>query len=259
MRIPLVPSAIVFGGLALIAAPPFFPIHVDQAVLPEGMTIERTLEIVGLPIVLAGFLTTSAGILLVSRGSPSASRLSARICTGIAALVLVAALLLAAAVPALMVEWGMTPALGAASALSYLLGVPLLFAALLLVRRHLIGRSADRTGTATLCTAIALTALTATPALAISLGDMAQQAGEDLDTVPFLISVAFWIVGVLIVGFGLLRLKRHVDHPSQTTIGSGLVAVLIGAALLVAPAVINAVGDTFGVDSTATITRPALD
>lgn len=107
--------------------------------------------------------------------------------------------------------------------------------------------------------AATVTALAAAPALAISLGEMAEEAGQDLEIVPFFISVAFYIIGVVIVGFGLIRLKRHVDHPSQTTIGSGLVALLIGAALIAAPSIINSVGETFGVDATATLSRPALD
>ncbi|MDE0409565.1 MAG: hypothetical protein OXN81_17090, partial [Alphaproteobacteria bacterium] len=69
------------------------------------------------------------------------------------------------------------------------------------------------------------------PALAVSLGDMAQEAAGDLETVPGLIAIAFYIIGAAIVGFGLLKLKRHVDHPQQTTFGSGLIAILIGVAL----------------------------
>jgi len=61
------------------------------------------------------------------------------------------------------------------------------------------------------------------PALAVSLGDMAEEAADDLETVPGLIAVAFYIIGAAIVGFGLLKLKRHVDHPQQTTFGSGLI------------------------------------
>ena len=97
-----------------------------------------------------------------------------------------------------------------------------------------------------------------TPALAVSLGEMAQSAAEDLELVPFFISIAFYILGVVIAGFGLLRLKRHVDHPSQTTIASGLVALVIAAALIAAPSVINAVGETFAVDG-ATLSAPTLD
>ena len=97
------------------------------------------------------------------------------------------------------------------------------------------------------------------PALAVSLGDMAKEAAGDLETVPLLIAIAFYIIGAAIVGFGLLKLKRHVDHPQQTTIGSGLIAILIGVALIAAPAVINALGATFGVDGGShTVLKPRL-
>ncbi|MDE0051554.1 MAG: hypothetical protein OXO52_17330 [Rhodospirillales bacterium] len=94
---------------------------------------------------------------------------------------------------------------------------------------------------------------------AVSLGDMAKEAAGDLETVPSLLAIAFYIIGAAIVGFGLLKLKRHVDHPQQTTIGSGLIAILIGVALIAAPAVINALGDTFGIDGGShTVLKPRL-
>ena len=99
----------------------------------------------------------------------------------------------------------------------------------------------------------------ATPALAVSLGDMADKAAADLDTVPGLLAIGFYIVGAAVAGFGLLKLKRHVDHPQQTTLGSGLIAILIGVALIAAPAVINGLGDTFGLGGASqTVARPKL-
>ena len=97
------------------------------------------------------------------------------------------------------------------------------------------------------------------PALAVSLGDMAKEAADDLESVPALLAVAFYIIGAAIVGFGLLKLKRHVDHPQQTTIGSGLIAIMIGVSLIAAPAVINALGDTFGLSGGShTVIKPRL-
>ena len=97
------------------------------------------------------------------------------------------------------------------------------------------------------------------PALAVSLGDMAKEAADDLESVPALLAVAFYIIGAAIVGFGLLKLKRHVDHPQQTTIGSGLIAILIGVSLIATPAVINALGDTFGLSGGShTVIKPRL-
>ena len=97
------------------------------------------------------------------------------------------------------------------------------------------------------------------PVLAVSLGDMAKEAADDLESVPALLAVAFYIIGAAIVGFGLLKLKRHVDHPQQTTIGSGLIAILIGVSLIAAPAVINALGDTLGLSGGShTVIKPRL-
>ena len=102
-------------------------------------------------------------------------------------------------------------------------------------------------------------AAVAGPALAVSLGDMAKEAADDLEALPTLLAVGFYIIGAAIVGFGLLKLKRHVDHPQQTTIGSGLIAILIGVALIAAPAIINALGDTLGLSgSSHTVIKPRL-
>jgi len=99
----------------------------------------------------------------------------------------------------------------------------------------------------------------ARPALAVSLGDMARRAATDLETVPAFLAIGFYIVGATVVGFGLLKLKRHVDHPQQTTFGSGLIAILIGVALIAVPAIINGLADTFGLGGASqTITRPKL-
>ena len=84
-------------------------------------------------------------------------------------------------------------------------------------------------------------------AMAVSLGDMAEKAAGDLEAVPQLIAIAFYIIGATVVGFGLLKLKRHVDQPQQTTLGSGLIAIVIGVALIAAPAIITAFSDTFGI------------
>ena len=97
------------------------------------------------------------------------------------------------------------------------------------------------------------------PALAVSLGDMADKAATDLDAVPALLAIGFYIVGAAVAGFGLLKLKRHVDHPQQTTLGSGLIAIPIGVALIAAPAVINGLVDTFGLGGAVqTVSRPRL-
>ena len=125
------------------------------------------------------------------------------------------------------------------------------------LKRHSLEWTARLVGA--VLSAVSWAWISAGPALAVSLGDMAKEAADDLESVPTLLAVAFYIIGAAIVGFGLLKLKRHVDHPQQTTIGSGLIAILIGVSLIAAPAVINALGDTFGLSGGShTVIKPRL-
>ena len=95
-------------------------------------------------------------------------------------------------------------------------------------------------------------------ALAVSLGSMAERAAADLQKIPTFISVAFYLAGILVVGFGLLTCKRHVDQPQQTRLGGGIMALVIGAALIAAPAVISGVAETFNADPNTTLQQPKL-
>lgn len=105
---------------------------------------------------------------------------------------------------------------------------------------------------------IAAVTAAVSPAAGKSLGDMAADAASDLDAVSPLLSVAFWIVGIVIVAFGLLKIKRYYDQPQQTTIASGVVAVLIGAAIIASPAVINGIAETFGITGASTVEQRTL-
>ena len=81
---------------------------------------------------------------------------------------------------------------------------------------------------------------------ATSVGEMATTAQADILQATGLISVLFYLVGAVLVGVGLLKVKRHSDQPQQVTLGSGLMWIIIGVALIVAPFLINAVANTLG-------------
>ena len=118
--------------------------------------------------------------------------------------------------------------------------------------------------TRTLPAAVGLAAagllLLAGTAGAVSLGEMADEATGDLeDTVPGLIAAVFYIMGAALFGFGLFRVKKHVDHPQQVTLGSALITCVIGAVLIATPAAINAMTESIGLDQgTSTVTKPKL-
>ena len=82
-----------------------------------------------------------------------------------------------------------------------------------------------------------------------SIGDLAQAGATDIMQATGLVSVLFYVVGAILVGVGLLKIKRHSDQPQQVTLGSGLMWIVIGVALIVAPFIIDAVANTFGTDA----------
>lgn len=95
-------------------------------------------------------------------------------------------------------------------------------------------------------------------ALAVSIGDMADAAADNLDAVGPLLAALFYVIGIALVGFGLVRLKRHVDQPQQATLAASLITICIGVALLMAPTLINGVAETFGIVGGDTVDQPRL-
>ena len=92
-----------------------------------------------------------------------------------------------------------------------------------------------------------------------SIGEMAAQGATDLEQVPQLVAILFYVVGVVLVGAGLVKLKKHSDGASRDHgIGGALMAIAVGVALIAAPTVYQGIANTFGVDDTATIQRPSL-
>ena len=88
--------------------------------------------------------------------------------------------------------------------------------------------------------------VTTDPGFAQSLGERGEDVADDLDRIPELVAIVFYIIGIIIVGFGILKFKRHSEHGQQVTLGSAILTVLVGVGVLMAPTLINALIDTFG-------------
>lgn len=102
-------------------------------------------------------------------------------------------------------------------------------------------------------------ALWAQGALAKSLGEMAQSAQQDVGLVSGFLAIVFYLLGVLVVAFGLFRIKKHMDLPQQVSLASAVVAIVIGTAIILIPAVLNGVADTFGITGGSPgISKPKL-
>lgn len=105
---------------------------------------------------------------------------------------------------------------------------------------------------------IAAGAMAARDAAAVSLGDMAKNAEEDLQVVTGFLEIAFYLLGLLVVAFGFFRVKKHMDQPQQVSLASAIVAILIGAAIILIPVVLDGVAETFGLSGGTGIAKPRL-
>ena len=87
----------------------------------------------------------------------------------------------------------------------------------------------------------------ANAAVAKSLGEMAEDAERDLKIMTGFFEVAFYMLGILVFVFGLFRVKKHMDQPQQVSLWSAGVAMVVGAAIIAVPPIINGIGETFGI------------
>lgn len=94
------------------------------------------------------------------------------------------------------------------------------------------------------------------PALARSLGQMAQTARDDLSLMSGFLEILFYLLGVLVVVFGFFRIKKHMDQPQQVSLVSALVAIGVGAAIIAVPPIVNGIGESFGISGGQRLTFP---
>ncbi len=97
------------------------------------------------------------------------------------------------------------------------------------------------------------------PAGAQNLGDFFDEGERNLERTTGFLEILFYIIGIVLIGVGIMRFKRHSDHPQQASLGSAVVVVLVGVALIGLPALGSAVLETFGANQNTTIDRPKLN
>ena len=87
--------------------------------------------------------------------------------------------------------------------------------------------------------AAALAAVLAGPVGAQTLGDMADEATKSLDAIGPLLSSAFYVIGLVVVGWSLLRLRQHFNQPDRNLLGGAVAGVIVAVGLFLTPALIN--------------------
>ena len=61
-----------------------------------------------------------------------------------------------------------------------------------------------------------------------------------------LISMFAYVLGIILLIGGILKIKDHVENPGQTDLKTGVIRVIIGGALFALPAVIDYATSTIG-------------
>ena len=83
---------------------------------------------------------------------------------------------------------------------------------------------------------------------ASDINDIADNAQASVEQLPGLVSALSYALGLLLGVMGVLKLKEHVENPTQTPLRVGFVRLLAGGALMALPIVYEAALNTIGND-----------
>ncbi len=93
--------------------------------------------------------------------------------------------------------------------------------------------------------------------------DIAENITESIEELPGLISGISYLFGSLLGVLGVLKLKDHVENPTQTPMKDGAVRLASGGALFALPilyeSMFNTIGATTEVTRAATLSRVNFD
>lgn len=73
------------------------------------------------------------------------------------------------------------------------------------------------------------------------LDSLTKQVGEQTGNIPTFINIICYIFGVALVALGIVKLKQHIEQPTQAPLKDGIARVAFGALLLALPFVLGLV------------------
>ncbi len=80
-------------------------------------------------------------------------------------------------------------------------------------------------------------------------GDIARNITESIEELPGMITGICYMVGLLLGTMGVLKIKDHVENPSQTPMKDGAIRLAAGGALFSLPIVFESMLNTIGTTS----------
>lgn len=94
---------------------------------------------------------------------------------------------------------------------------------------------------------IAGTMVGAKDAQANNFGDIASNIVDSIEELPGLLTGVAYLLGLMLGVLGVLKVKDHVENPTQTPLKDGAIRMASGGALFALPIVYEAMQNTIGV------------
>lgn len=82
--------------------------------------------------------------------------------------------------------------------------------------------------------------------------DIARNITDSVSDIPGLISALSYLFGILLGVLGILKIKDHVENPTQTPLKDGAIRLAAGGALFALPIILESMFETVGSEGTAT-------
>ncbi|MGH1403877.1 MAG: hypothetical protein ACRBDL_06505 [Alphaproteobacteria bacterium] len=77
-------------------------------------------------------------------------------------------------------------------------------------------------------------------------GSIAFNITQSVATLPALVSALAYLFGVLLSVLGIMKIKDHVENPTQTPLKDGAIRLAAGGALFAIPIIMEAMYETIG-------------
>lgn len=81
-------------------------------------------------------------------------------------------------------------------------------------------------------------------------GDIARNINDSIEEIPGLLTSLSYLMGMLLGVLGVMKLKDHVENPSQTPMKDGAIRLASGGALFALPILFESMYNTIGETST---------
>ncbi len=75
-------------------------------------------------------------------------------------------------------------------------------------------------------------------------GSIASNISDSIAQLPGLISALAYLFGVLLAVLGIMKIKDHVENPTQTPLKDGAIRLAAGGALFAVPIILEAMSET---------------